>query len=218
MSSVAEFRTYDRDASIVFSKTNEAFGGLSNMAPGYPLSIGGFRIRTSEALYQACRFPHMPDIQRLIIEQSSPMTAKMQSKPYRKHSRADWDDIRVPIMKWCLRIKLVQNWDKFGDLLLATGHRNIVEYSVKDEYWGAKDYNSRELYGKNVLGRLLMDLREKVRFEPEIFEEVPALSIENFVLFGNAIPSIRLSPLSKPQPEEKSHKSDEAAPSFWNRA
>jgi hypothetical protein len=36
-----EFRTYHRKDIIVFRKTNEKFGGLSNMAPGYPINILG---------------------------------------------------------------------------------------------------------------------------------------------------------------------------------
>lgn len=76
-------RTYNRASSVVVLKTKEAFGGLSNMAGGFPLDVNGMRILTSEALYQACRFPHRPEVQTLIIEQKSPMTAKMKSKPYR---------------------------------------------------------------------------------------------------------------------------------------
>lgn len=53
-------------------KTKEDFGGLSNMAPGCPLQINGVRIPTAEALYQACRFPHLPDLQREIIESLLP--------------------------------------------------------------------------------------------------------------------------------------------------
>lgn len=218
MTSVAEFRTYDRHASIVFSKTTEAFGGLSNMAPGFPIRICGVKIRTSEALYQACRFPHMPDVQRLIIEQTSPMTAKMRSKPYRKDSRSDWDAVRVPIMKWCLRIKLIQNWEKFSDLLLATGDKSIVEYSARDEYWGAKESGSGELHGKNVLGRLLMELREKVRWEPELLQEVPVVPIENFVLFGNKISSISGPAPSELRKKDAARKSEEANPTLCSSA
>src|SRR5262245_58897838 len=122
-----EPRTYQRTECVVFLKTNEPFGGLSNMAGGYPLHVNGTRILTSEALYQACRFPDLPDVQRLIIEQKSPMSAKMVSKPYRSQTREDWDDVRVDIMRWCLRVKLAQNWDRFGELLRSTGERPIVE-------------------------------------------------------------------------------------------
>src|SRR5690606_37437152 len=107
--------------------TNEVFGGLSNMAGGFPLRVNGIRILTSEALYQACRFPKRPDVQRLIIGENSPMTAKMKSKPYRQDTRPDWDQVRVKIMRWCLRVKLAQNWHKFSELLLATGDKPIVE-------------------------------------------------------------------------------------------
>ena len=64
------------------------------MASGFPIRINGVRVLTSEALYQACRFPHRPEVQRLIIEQTSPMTAKMKGKPYRDDSRPDWDSVR----------------------------------------------------------------------------------------------------------------------------
>ena len=74
-------RTYDRPESVVFLKTKDAFGGLSNMASGFPLSVNGIHIRTCEALYQACRFPHLPEVQELIIAQKSPMTAKMTPEP-----------------------------------------------------------------------------------------------------------------------------------------
>ena len=131
MKQASELRTYSRKDSVVFRKTNERFGGLSNMAPGFPLEVNGIRILTSEALYQACRFPHKPEVQRLIIQQGSPMTAKMKSKPHRKDTRPDWDKVRVNIMRWCLRVKLAQNWQKFSALLLAdrgpTDCRRVTE-------------------------------------------------------------------------------------------
>jgi predicted NAD-dependent protein-ADP-ribosyltransferase YbiA (DUF1768 family) len=129
---IADTRTYLRQAVVTFRKTTEKFGGLSNMAPGFPLNIGGIRVLTSEALYQACRFPHLPEVQRRIVGERSPMTAKMRSKPFRNQTRPEWDYLRVPIMKWCLRVKLAQHWRNFGELLLSTGSVPIVEDSSKD--------------------------------------------------------------------------------------
>jgi predicted NAD-dependent protein-ADP-ribosyltransferase YbiA (DUF1768 family) len=108
---INKIQTYHRAECIVFLKTKERFGGLSNMAAGYPLLVNGIRILTSEALYQACRFPHKPDIQKLIIEQASPMAAKMKSKnkSHHKYSREDWYAVSIQIMRWCLRVKLAQN-------------------------------------------------------------------------------------------------------------
>jgi len=188
--SQAEFREYARDQVVSFRKTTEDFGGLSNMAPGYPIEISGYKIRTSEALYQACRFPHLPHVQRMIIEETSPMTAKMRSKPYRDDSRPDWDDVRIKIMRWCLRAKLLHNWTAFSELLLATGDRPIVEDSRKDDYWGAKGGEDNLLAGRNVLGRLLMELREVVRTNPDRLEELFPLDIPDFVLLGEAIPPL----------------------------
>lgn len=187
-SSDRQTRTYQRVTSVVFRKTHEPFGGLSNMAAGFPLRVNGLRILTSEALYQSCRFPHRPEVQRLIIEQNSPMTAKMKSKPYRRDSRQDWDQVRVKIMRWCLRVKLAQNWCKFSELLLETGGRPIVEESRKDDFWGAKPADDGTYVGINVLGRLLMELREAIKVEGrESLMRVQPVAIPEFLLNGQSI-------------------------------
>lgn len=158
------------------------------MAGGYPLLINRVRILTSEALYQACRFPHLPDVQKLIIGQASPMTAKMKSKPYRKDSRPDWDEQRVNIMRWCLRVKLAQHWDKFGELLLSTEDRPIVEESYRDQYWGAKPLDRQTLLGENVLGKLLVELREQLKKQDKsTLQNVESLPIKNFLLLHKPI-------------------------------
>lgn len=185
-------RTYAADQVVVVYRTKEDFGGLSNMASGYPLRVNGVRILTSEALYQCCRFPHLPHVQREIIEQTSPMTAKMKSKPHREHTRSDWDQVRAKVMRWCLRVKLAQNYETFGRLLLSTGELPIVERSRKDAYWGAKlSADEACLVGENVLGRLLMELREKLRGDAKgELKTVLPLSIPDFLLLGRPIQPI----------------------------
>ncbi|WP_231906966.1 NADAR family protein [Cupriavidus sp. D384] len=187
------FRTYSRGEVVVVFRTKESFGGLSNMASGFALHVNGTRILTSEALYQACRFPHLPEVQREIIGQHSPMTAKMKSKPYRHHTRPDWDYVRFRIMRWCLRVKLAQHYEKFGELLMSTGHRPIVEESRKDDYWGAKSVGeeNESLIGQNVLGRLLMELRELLREDSDRkLTSVLPLSIPDFYLMGKPIDAV----------------------------
>ena len=194
----SQMRTYDRTSSVVFLKTKESFGGLSNMASGFPLLVNGIRIRTSEALYQACRFPHRPDVQHRIIDERSPMTAKMRSKPYRHDSRRDWDEVRVNVMRWCLRVKLAQNWNVFSKLLLNTGERSIVEHSRKDNFWGAKPADERTLVGMNVLGRLLMELREAIKSEPrENLLRVAPLPIADFLLGGRPIEPVTVGTIEE---------------------
>ena len=158
------------------------------MASGFPLLVNGVRVRTSEALYQACRFPHLPEVQRLIIEHGSPMTAKMKSKRHRHDSRRDWNRVRVNVMRWCLRVKLAQNWDRFSKLLLDTRNRPIVEQSRRDDFWGAKPLDERTLMGMNVLGRLLMELRSSVQTEArQKLLRVEPISIPDFLLWGRPV-------------------------------
>jgi N-glycosidase YbiA len=184
-----EIRVYQLENSCPFRKNNEEFGGLSNMATIYPLKVNQVNIKTSEALYQACRFPHFPEIQKKIIDEKSPMTVKMISSSNKKFSRKDWDFIRLKVMKWCISVKLAQNFNSFGSLLHQTGLRNIVENSAKDNFWGAIPNGDSTIFtGKNALGRLLMDLRKTFNSEHQyslLYVEPP--QIDNFLLFGEQI-------------------------------
>lgn len=187
----SEIRRYDLEKSAVVFKTREEFGALSNMAGGFPLRVNGVDIRTSEALYQACRFPDFPDIQYKIIAERSPMSAKMKSKPYRHKSRSDWNQVRVEIMRWCLKVKLAQHWEKFGDALRETKHLDIVERSRRDDFWGARLMQDDTLVGTNALGRLLMELRDQIAKEPpNVLQRVEPLPIRNFRLLDEQIGKI----------------------------
>jgi len=182
-------RKYNKNECCYFSSTKNEFGGLSNMSAGYNLKINDIDILTSEALYQTLRFPNNPKIQREILHQKSPMTAKMVSKRYISETRADWEDVKVDIMRWCLKIKLAQNFLKFGLLLESTNSKPIVEVSNKDEFWGAKkEKNSDNIIGINALGRLLMELRAEYISEKRFsLLVVEPLQIGNFKLLSNEI-------------------------------
>jgi ribA/ribD-fused uncharacterized protein len=189
-------QTYSKKGSCWFQKVDTEWGGLSNMkGKDYPLLVNKRRILTSEALYQACRFPDNPEIQQEIIKQTSPMAAKMKSKPHRlKCTRADFEDEKVAIMYWCLRVKLACNPNGFGDLLKKTGNRPIVEVSHKDFFWGTKEdkSNPNNLIGANVLGQLLMKLRN-FYLENQVskaYLTVEPLRIQNFKLFDKPIEAV----------------------------
>jgi type I restriction enzyme S subunit len=191
MASEAQIRIYKRREAVFFRRTAGEFGGLSNMAPNFPLEINGIKIATTEALYQACRFPNQPEIQALVIDQPSPMTAKMKSKRHQKSTRDDWDRVRVKIMRWCLRVKLAQNWSSFSTLLLKTGARPIVEESRKDNFWGAKPQDDETLVGMNVLGRLLMELRQQIQSgDKDVLRTVAHPDIPDFLLLGRRIGTV----------------------------
>lgn len=188
-------RVYNAEESVVFRKTHESFGGLSNMAGGYHICINGNIIPSSEALYQACRYAYHPDVQKEIISQRSPMTAKMISRKYTKSTRVDWDEHRLKIMQWCIRAKLMCNYLRFSNLLLATGNKSIVEESTRDLFWAAIRRSDGLLEGCNVLGRLLMELRCHVRLFGDNFpRHLPPLRIANFALLGSEIGAVDLYP------------------------
>lgn len=186
MSKSASSRTYFRYQCVIFWKTREQFGPLSNMAGGFPIRVNQLLVPSVEALYQACRYPHLPEVQKLIVGQRSPMTAKMVGKPYREDTRPDWEDVKVDIMRWCLRVKYVQH-GRFADALHSTGLLPIVEKSRKDTFWGAKEIEPDRFEGCNVLGRLLMQLRAEATHvtKRELFIKPP--EIPCFTLLSEAI-------------------------------
>lgn len=185
-------RIYDPKSQdlAIFKKTHEEWGGFSNMASGYPITINDIHIRSSEALYQALKFPAHPEVQNKILAQTSPMTAKMVGKPFRELIRPDFDVIRIRIMKWCVYAKLLSNFDKFSNLLLESGNKIIVEESSKDNFWGAKRNQENRLVGVNVLGRILMQTRDNIRTGqiPDRLE--PFQTIDDFKLLGQNITTI----------------------------
>lgn len=154
---------YKASECCVFFKTKEQWGQFSNMCGGFPITLQGVRFRTSEALYQALRFPGHPEIQREIIDKSSPMNAKFTAKREVVKTRPDWDDVRVAIMHYSVAVKLDQNpilWETMEE----SGDRPIVERSRKDPFWGALlDESTGVLTGQNVLGNLIMGFRQDRR-------------------------------------------------------
>jgi ribA/ribD-fused uncharacterized protein len=183
-------RTYNKSKVVVFKSTKAKFGGLSNMAGGYSLRVNDIITPSAEALYQACRYPLFPSVQQEIIEQNSPMTAKMISRKYLKYTRQDWEEVKYSIMYWVLKVKLSQNFNEFSKVLSETQGRPIVELSNKDKDWAAVEIDKNTLVGKNALGRLLMQLREEYVFDNKSIECVQPVDIFGFLLYGSEIETV----------------------------
>lgn len=181
-------RTYLRRNVAGFCKTKETNGILSNMASGQKAAVNGLLYDSSEAIYQACRFPRRPDLQVALSNIASPMGAKRFAHQHLSSTRSDWHDVNIEIMRWCLRVKLAQNLTAFGRALEATSELPIVEISMRDDWWGAVPGAEGTLRGCNVLGRLLMELRQDWRgqvFVPERPIEPPA--IPDFLINGELV-------------------------------
>lgn len=177
---------------VVFLKVGEEWGGLSNMLNDFPLVIGGVRVGSSEALYQAMRFPHRPEWQKEILDAPHAMQAKMKSKKEGRRktgSRPDWEAVQVDVMRWVLRVKLACHPREFGRLLRATKGRPIVERSSKDRFWGAVLERDGVLRGQNQLGRLLAELRDQLTATADeaAFLRVEPPAVADFRLLGEPV-------------------------------
>jgi ribA/ribD-fused uncharacterized protein len=161
MGESATNHTYDLGACVAFSHPQRPWGALSNFAPDFALRVAAAEWPTTEHLYQACRFPHLPDVQERMRANPSPLAAKMRAHKHAAETRPDWEAARVSIMRWCLAVKLAQHRARFGALLLATGDRPLVEVSPDDAFWGAvpDGPGAQSATGANLLGHLLMALR-----------------------------------------------------------
>lgn len=175
--------------ALVVCRVADEFGGFSNMSNSFPVRVAGVRVGSSEALYQACRYPGQPEWQREILEAPHAMRAKMAAKKSkrREESRPDWSEVRVHVMRWVLRVKLAHHLVRFGGLLRHSGERVIVERSRSDRFWGAVPGKDGVLRGENWLGRLLMELRGEfvsgcMRDEEDAFRRVSPPAIPNFCL------------------------------------
>lgn len=114
--------------------------------------------------------------------------------------RGDWEQIKVQVMEITLRLKLICNWVKLGNLLLETGDKAVVELSKKDPFWGMMPIKGREkeLEGENQLGRLIWSLRDELRDGSEDGRR-RALSMWmgddglNLRLFGETLPQMTVA-------------------------
>jgi predicted NAD-dependent protein-ADP-ribosyltransferase YbiA (DUF1768 family) len=164
----------EQDTVVTFKKTNEKFGGFSNMSGDFPILVNGVRVRSTEHLYQALKFSDHPDVQRVILEEPSPMRAKWIAKSKDdakknkegnlKKVRKDWNEIQVEAMDFCLRTKLIWHWVSFGKLIESTDGQEIFEIEareVKLPFWGVVP-DGDGFRGENTLGKLLMKLRDEL--------------------------------------------------------
>ena len=156
-------RIYARDQVCGFRLTRAAWGELSNFFPlTVPIVAGPWTFSTSEAVYQAAKFPACPDVQQRIAEAPTAREAAAIGRTPGLGFDSGWNAQRVDVMRWVLRMKREANAVEIDAVLAATGERPIVEVSSRDPWWGARPVADR-YEGRNVLGRLWMELRQHLR-------------------------------------------------------
>jgi N-glycosidase YbiA len=141
---------------VNFYSVGDEFGEFSNFAP-YPFTLDGERWQTSEHYFQAQKFKDKAYKTR-IRQSNSPMLAARMGRDRKQKLRRDWESVKVGVMRAAVLAKFTQHEELIA-LLLSTGDSKLVEHTENDDYWGDGGDGS----GKNMLGRILMQVREEMR-------------------------------------------------------
>ncbi|HPF38829.1 MAG TPA: NADAR family protein [Phycisphaerae bacterium] len=141
--------------AVHFYRVADAFGCFSNFAP-YPIRMNGKTWPTSEHYFQAMKFVD-DEHQESIRQTDSPMIAARMGRDRSRPLRKDWEDVKVAIMREAVQAKFRQH-DDIREILCSTGDATIVEHTKNDAYWG----DGGDGAGENMLGRILMDVREEL--------------------------------------------------------
>ncbi|HEY7772188.1 MAG TPA: NADAR family protein [Marinagarivorans sp.] len=110
-----------------------------------------------EHYYQASKFGNTQYGQR-ILQASSPEEAFKLGNVWWRRKRADFKTVRKTLMTRALYSKAVQN-EAIAAALLDTAEQLILENSSYQHYWGI----GRDQRGDNQLGKIWMDIRQKLR-------------------------------------------------------
>ena len=143
-------------AEILFYGVTDEYGELSNFA-SYPIKLDGKLWPTSEHRFQGQKFGD-PAVRERVRRASSPAEAARLGRSRKLRLRADWEAVKVAVVRRAVQAKLEQHAD-LAATLLATAEATLVEHTSSDEYWGDAGDGS----GRNMLGRILMDVRASFR-------------------------------------------------------
>jgi len=152
----------DTEAQVFFYEQD--FYVLSNFS-AFNLRWNGNVFATTEHAYHWEKFRRNPDNGRayqirgrILIAPSAHEAFKIGRDAERSERRSDWEDVKVGIMGALIRAKVSQHEYVYRKLL-ATGDRELVENSWRDDFWGWGPNRD----GKNMLGKLWMQVRDELR-------------------------------------------------------
>ncbi|MGB9848897.1 MAG: NADAR family protein [Moorellaceae bacterium] len=129
---------------------------FSNFYPAL-VEFEGITFPTVEHAFQAAKTLDTRERRRIALL-PTPSEAKRAGR--RVKLRGDWESVNVPIMYSLVYQKFTRH-PELRAALLATGDRPIVEVNTwGDTFWGVCDGQ-----GENYLVRILMAVREKLKFQ-----------------------------------------------------
>ena len=143
--------------TIKFYKTAEKYGAFSNFSR-HQINANGKIFKTSEHYFQHYKYVTVnPAYAEKIRAAKRPGDAAKLGRNRKVPLRKDWESVKDGIMMNALRLKFAQHTE-LKELLLSTGDEKIIENSPIDSYWGCGSNGK----GKNMLGQLLMKLRDEL--------------------------------------------------------
>ena len=142
--------------TIYFYSTRGEYGSFSNFSR-HGFELDGEYWPTTEHYFQAQKFPETEHCQEIRQAKTPKDAAKMGRERFRP-LRKDWEQVKDDIMRKAVLCKFETHAD-IREILLATGDEEIVENAPGDYYWGCGKDGS----GKNMLGQILMEVREILR-------------------------------------------------------
>ena len=156
-----KWETYPSNMCAIIHKTTEEWGILHNMATSN-IVIDGVTFKCSETLFQIMKFTDKEVVQD-VYRRNNKKWAIHWEKEYR---REDWPQMIIDALKFCLQMKYEQCAEFRKEIERSKG-LFIVEDETgrKSTTYGVK-LNKEGLYeGSNLLGRLLMELRDTGKLE-----------------------------------------------------
>ncbi len=128
---------------------------FSNFAP-VPVTIDSLTYPTTEHYFQAAKFiDSTPLYAEQIRKAKTAAEAKKLGKSRKYPIPNNWNELRIVVMHRALFAKMLQH-NSFREALLKAEGALIVEASPFDAFWG----EGRTKKGKNMLGVMLMDIRD----------------------------------------------------------
>ena len=94
---------------------------------------------------------------------AAPTPGQAKGRGRKVSMRPDWEQIKIDIMRFALEQKFAI--PELKEKLLATGDSELIEGNWWDDnFWGDCYCPAcQSIKGKNMLGKLLMELREKLK-------------------------------------------------------
>lgn len=142
--------------AIYFYSTKDQYGAFSNFSR-HSFELDGLIWPTSEHYFQAQKFED-DEYREKIRSTPSPMIAARLGRSRKVPIRFDWEERKDEFMYRAVLAKFQAHSD-LKQLLLSTGQEEIIEKTTRDYYWGCGANGT----GKNMLGRILMQVREELR-------------------------------------------------------